>query len=241
MDVKASAAKDSPEKKLLEIIEGGKKEVAGAEGMIKSAAIKQFKKGGSFSMVSFVSNIPAAFNKLKTSLSSGLIVSGELRKINTLLMFVTVGLVFYVAGYFIFSMNSKDKSIVLSMEDTKTLEKNTAQSKIALGMSPDTSLARFLEKTRKRDLFKPVKKSEEARSVGLDKTSVKGAEILKNLKLVGISPAADPKDSEAMVEDATSKITYFLKKDETILGMKVVSIEEDKIIFNYQGTDVELH
>jgi type II secretory pathway component PulC len=62
----------------------------------------------------------------------------------------------------------------------------------------------------------------------------------ENLRLVGISYAPNPKDSYAMIEDLASKITYFIKVNQAISGVKVADIQKDRVLLTYQGQEKEM-
>ncbi|MBN3040985.1 MAG: hypothetical protein JW867_07640 [Candidatus Omnitrophica bacterium] len=100
----------------------------------------------------------------------------------------------------------------------------------------------YLEKARKRDIFKIVSK---ASLVSVDPGSEKGPDIgpkpivlkMQNLKLVGISWSNDP---DAMIEDTQMKKTFFLKRGDLFNELKVEAIFKNKVILSYLGEEAEL-
>ncbi len=65
-------------------------------------------------------------------------------------------------------------------------------------------------------------------------------DALKNYKLVGLSLEPDQKDSQAMVENTTSSVTFFVKRGEVLDGMEIVDILEDRLILKVNGQRTEL-
>jgi hypothetical protein len=100
----------------------------------------------------------------------------------------------------------------------------------------------LLNIVKKRDYFKPITKQQ--KKAAAEKTPVLSSQAIEqateNLRLVGISLAANPDDSCAMIEDMATKITYFAKKDQIILGVKITGIEKDKVIVSLNDMEKEL-
>lgn len=59
-------------------------------------------------------------------------------------------------------------------------------------------------------------------------------------KLVGISPSADPQQAYAMVKNTRTNITFFLKSGDRLDGMELEKIQENRVVFNAKGKQVEL-
>ncbi|MBN2119712.1 MAG: hypothetical protein JW734_01475 [Candidatus Omnitrophica bacterium] len=101
----------------------------------------------------------------------------------------------------------------------------------------------YLEKARKRDIFKMTSKEikDEAKKEGEEAAKqdpVKEvAKMTANLKLVGISWSDDP---DAMIEDTKAQKTFFLKRGDFIGEVEVAGIFKDKVILRYQGQEKEL-
>ena len=62
-------------------------------------------------------------------------------------------------------------------------------------------------------------------------------QMIASLKLVGISWGDEPL---AMIEDAESTRTYFVKKGGEVKGMKVQDISKEKVTLTYEGQEAEL-
>lgn len=94
-------------------------------------------------------------------------------------------------------------------------------------------LSFYQEAAAKRDLFSPPAR-ELAES--LPGAGPKITELTKDLALVGIYWGTHP---EAMLEDTEAKKTYFLKRGDTIKGLKIMNILKDRIILKYEGEEME--
>ena len=62
-------------------------------------------------------------------------------------------------------------------------------------------------------------------------------QMMSSLKLVGISWGNEPL---AMIEDAESTRTYFVKKGAEVKGMKVQEISKEKVTLTYEGQEAQL-
>ncbi len=139
------------------------------------------------------------------------------------------------------SYNSKAASekMKLSFEDmSRGAVKNMPVPGFPVSTQGADYLASFLERLKRRDLFKLARVDK--KSADLPAAEPKGAEMIKALRLVGTSIAVDPKDTYAMIEDGATKMTYFLKKNDSILGAKVTDIRVDRVILSYQENQIEL-
>jgi type II secretory pathway component PulC len=59
-------------------------------------------------------------------------------------------------------------------------------------------------------------------------------------KLVGISESSDPADTYVMIENAQTKLTYFLQYSQPVEGLELEKILGDKVIVKIGGDSVEL-
>ena len=101
--------------------------------------------------------------------------------------------------------------------------------------------AYYLEKARGRDIFQMVR-DEEPRSKTVSRAnppSQRITELIKNLRLVGISWSADP---DVMIEDTNMQRTFFLKKGQIIenINVKVEAVFKDKVVLTCEGEEAEL-
>jgi hypothetical protein len=90
----------------------------------------------------------------------------------------------------------------------------------------------YTEQVRKRDIFKPAPSRQEIVTAGSALQA-----MVKDLRLVGIYQGAD---SEAIVEDRSTKKIYYLNKASQINGMTVNKILEDRVVLKYGGDEAEL-
>ena len=99
----------------------------------------------------------------------------------------------------------------------------------------------YLEKARGRDIFQMVRDEEpRAKSVSrANPPSQRITELIKNLRLVGISWSADP---DVMIEDTNLQRTFFLKKGQIIenINVKVEAVFKDKVVLTCEGEEAEL-
>lgn len=85
-----------------------------------------------------------------------------------------------------------------------------------------------------RNIFKP------AAQKNVETKQDTAQNSLQDYKLVGISIDPGQEESYAMIENVKTKTTFFLKKGESLEGMELVSIREDKLLVKTQGQIVEL-
>ncbi|MBI3602388.1 MAG: hypothetical protein HY209_05800 [Candidatus Omnitrophica bacterium] len=102
----------------------------------------------------------------------------------------------------------------------------------------------YLDEAKKRDLFHPIPPPAPPTPVVSLKEKVKPAAtavdlraLIKNLTLSGIYQG---QDVEVMVEDKTTKKTYFLKQGDEVKGMKVKAILKDRVILQLGTQEIEL-
>ena len=92
------------------------------------------------------------------------------------------------------------------------------------------------EKPPARSIFKlgPVEVPKEEQETATAQSALQG------YKLVGISIEPDPQNSYAMIENATTNVTYFLKKGDKLTEMQVLEITAEKVVFDVGGKPAEL-
>ncbi|MBI4436832.1 MAG: hypothetical protein HY590_05435 [Candidatus Omnitrophica bacterium] len=99
--------------------------------------------------------------------------------------------------------------------------------------SPRKPFAYYGEDIEKRDIFRP--------SFQVAKDIVGGTETLKesvqDLNLLGIVTGKNP---QAIIEDKKGGKTHFVNKGDTIGALRVEEIQEERVILNYQGEQLDL-
>ena len=165
----------------------------------------------------------------------------SIKGINKILAFCTFILVIYLLADVVGSITTLDETSALTVDFTPPGARDEIGPEV-------TSLLKkgpyYSEKVRSRDIFKFAarapkvsKESSKAPSKKTEKKISEIVELVKDLKLVGISWSDDP---DIMIEDTKDNMTYFLKRGQTIKKMKVVGVFKDKIILRYKEEEVEL-
>ncbi|MFA6216220.1 MAG: hypothetical protein WDL87_01000 [Candidatus Omnitrophota bacterium] len=95
--------------------------------------------------------------------------------------------------------------------------------------------AYYIGKIQSRDIFK-MGMSDSSSSVN-EVISSKAAEVMQNLRLVGISWSDNP---DVMIEDVKSVRTFFVRKGQMVGDLKVESVFKDKILLRYGEELIEL-
>lgn len=215
----------TPEKELLKFIEEKK---APASLKVRSS----LRRGKTF--LSFA-GLRARWSYAAAGVKK-LSVKNLLVDIKTFNMFLGIGVVLLAVG-FIFDFVNSLLGMNSEIEEAFALEHDVGNFQFS-ELAVLKNSASYLEKVRKRDIFKIV---EDAPVVAVvDKVVEKPKEILvktRDLKLVGISWSKDP---DAMIEDAKSKRTFFVKRGSYVNDVKVEAIFRDKVIVSYQGEQAEL-
>lgn len=222
------AQKDiSPEKRLLQIIEGkeGNKPAPGALDKGKEILSPgTFKARLSF----FVEKFRKGKGKKK-----GVLL--ELKTVNLLLKLLIVA---SIAGLTLsvkveYDILTKQKLIV-----TAEFEADVQAAPIEIASLLKTQ-SYYLEKAQVRDLFS-FGDTGAKKVVVFDKADEGPTELenmTQNLRLVGISWSDKP---DAIIEDEKLDKTYFVQKGQKIEGIRVKDILKDRVILRYKGDEVEL-
>lgn len=162
----------------------------------------------------------------------------SIRGINKILAFCTFILVIYLVADVVGSIITLDETSALTVGFTLPGARDEIVPEV-------TSLLKkgpyYSEKVRSRDIFKfasrAPKVSKEGSKAPPEKKTSEIVELVKDLKLVGISWSDDP---DIMIEDTKDNMTYFLKRGQMIKKMKLVGVFRDKIILRYKEEEVEL-
>lgn len=222
----ASEREPAPEKQLLNLIENPE------SGSVQQAVIRR----AGFSLFSWGA-FKGRFFFFKEKLKNLLSLRREpldIKKINGILCLGIFILAVYFVTSFTVSLLSLEKNSNLSLKI-----KASNQDRILEAFSPLKKLAYYLEMVRGRNIFIPQTGETEIDEEGIRrlKQVSRISEKSEGLKLVGISWKDDP---DVMIEDTKSKRVYFLKKGETINGIKIEAIFKDKVVLNYEGEELIL-
>jgi len=155
------------------------------------------------------------------------------RKTILILLFGATTFIFLIFITTIISEFQKSSNPKNFEKFTYIVEGQEVDSKDAKAETP----AEEEKKSILRNIFKPfVKKKEEPL------TEVQTVQAgLKEYKLVGISlDAVGGANSYAMIENTKTNITLFLKKGDSLDGMQLKDIFEDRLVFVNKGQTIEL-
>ncbi|MEA3560539.1 MAG: hypothetical protein U9R31_02065 [Candidatus Omnitrophota bacterium] len=210
--------KFTPEEQLLKLIEKG--EAAPTPGL-KPKKVSFLKK----LWLPFANNLAWSIRKLKKGLKEP-----NLRVLNSVFLFMCIGLVIYSMADFIFKRPDINEFYQNTRQAIKKMEKT--EIKPLVEQHP---FLHYFEMVRRRNIFSPVilkkdKPKPKAKGITLSK-------LAKDLKLVGIAWGKEP---VAMIEDTAAKKTYFLKKGNSINQFKIDDVLKGKIILSFKGETLEL-
>ena len=215
----------TPEKQLLKLIEEPHSRFS------KNAAMR-----GRGATLFSIGALRGRFNFLKDTLASFLRSwSGpvDTKKINAILTFISIVVGAYFIGTSVFL------ALKLSVLPVFSFKQESSSKLGALKQASQLkALTFYMEKVRTRDIFK-LGKQKPAQAVPQQpgQETAKQAEAMSKYKLVGISWSDNP---DAMIEDPAANKTYFLKRGQSLDGVKVQAIFKDKVVLSYQGLEVEL-
>ena len=229
------AKKETAEQKLLRMIEdsGGAAATPGEPSVVVSDPARDIAAAVKGTGVSVPAVFPFFVDRLQGFLKLLFGRSFGLKQINAaLIAFIVVAAL--GMGFFY-----KNESSILSraVDFSKDIKASDVTS--ALGILPQYKpLAAFLETITERNIFRPYEKKEELPSnvaPGAEKIALK----IKGLKLVGISWLDVPDSASIMVENPDGA-TVFLKEKDTVSGVLVKKIFADRVIFTYEGQEMEM-
>ncbi|MFH1856061.1 MAG: hypothetical protein ABH836_02375 [Candidatus Omnitrophota bacterium] len=211
----------SPEERLFKIIEQ-----ANTEGEQQTDKTSETAKKTEFlreKIKKYTINIIRKIDSLK---------KGSFEELNVaVLNKVLIGILCVSAGFLLMDF------IRLSPGAKKLYERISIPSAGQLKRNPVVllePLSVYLNVAAKRDIFNPVLPKTEQVKIGGPSTL---SEMAKDLNLVGIYRGDVP---EAMIENSQEKKTYFLKIGETIRGIRIEAILEDRVILEYNNETMEL-
>ncbi|MBU1087193.1 MAG: hypothetical protein KKD05_06700 [Candidatus Omnitrophica bacterium] len=220
-------AEKTPEKRLLEIIEGKSDKIP------RPSPIRMGNKY--LSLGSLRARI--AFFKESFSFKpvGGKSVFQDLKQINVLLQ-GAIGIAIIILGIFIrIEINGTDQAALLVGRDAQA---NVVSESIEI-ISLLKEKQFYLEKAEVRDVFQmgfAKRKEVDFKEEDINKIS-KLSELTKNFKLVGISWSDAP---DAIIENPEIDKTYFVRKGYMIDDIKVYDIQKDRVVLRYKGEEVEI-
>ena len=151
----------------------------------------------------------------------------DLNKILLLVIVVCVLILIYQ----IHAGSSLLKTEVNFLDQTRAVQK---QEEVRL---PRVRDARFyIDSFGNRNIFKPY-------DISLGKAAAGQPNLSKRLskyKLVGVAWFDAPNSVSIMIEDSTSKTTYFLKTGEKLEGVTVKTIYTDRVVFSYENEETTI-
>ena len=121
-------------------------------------------------------------------------------------------------------------------------QQSAAKGKIVLPSVKD--ITEYLQTVANRNIFQPYeKKVVETKLEEQQMLAPKVAERISDWKLVGVSWIDTPDSATAMIEDAKTSMTYFVKTGEVFKGVRVESIYADRVVVSFDGeiSDIPLY
>jgi len=207
----------SPEEQLLNLIEKG-----------DGAKPERLREKKSFPSSAAILTKLSPFTKLAGDAVKKIKINLNLELANKILTVLCVLLVVYSIFDFIF--NSKD--VEKFYNKAAALKFIKQEEKDIVTLRP---FLYYLTLVQRRNIFSPV---ELVNAVDQSKERKKALQdLIADLKMVGISWGEEP---QAMIESKKTNQTYFLKKGETINGLKIEEILTNKVILSYEGEKGEL-
>lgn len=116
-------------------------------------------------------------------------------------------------------------------DQTKTFQK---QDEVDLTQTKDVKY--YIDSFGNRNIFKPY-------NISLGKAALGQPDLSKRLskyKLVGVAWLDLPESTSIMIEDSTTKTTYFLKTGEKLEGVTIKIIYTDRVIFSYENEETTI-
>jgi len=243
-------AKETAEQKLLKLIESADAQsgsdsaagssVSSAPGAAQEspsandaarAALQSVRGGGmpSVSLPSF-GNIFSFFKRFELFSKSPSEYS--LKDINKVLIILIVIIGLFFTKSLISGMRNAGQNFDFSYSGEPV-----NSSKIGLPSLRD--LAQYVQVISQRNIFQPYEKKVMAEAeVPVENQKIK--DKLQALRLVGISWLDSPDTATAMVEDQKTSITHFLRKGDSLGGVKVEEIYADRVKFRMGDETVSI-
>ena len=217
----------TPEKQLLNLIEGADKAKAPATPGGGAAGVPLKKLRGTFlgRFSFFKRNAKKQMRAGKFSLS--------LPAVNRVLTLAVFALFVYV----VYDAVASAMSLKTPPNFASPMENGPVQ-KGAMMASPLKEASFYLQKVTTRDIFKEGRKPLEKKTDRKEVAPAEESEVAKSLSLVGISWSSNP---DVIIEDKATQKTYFVKRGQ-IVGdnVKVEAIFKDHVVLSHEGQEFEL-
>lgn len=224
----------TPEKRLLQLIEGGSRDDASVklrsaprenpfqklQELFTPEGFRQFLEDQKESWVSTFKNRKDFLN---------------LRGFNKIAKLVTVCLAIFLLISMIYEIRVVNSNYVsnLQIPQREVADISLSDKKIF-----DTNLLRDAEKL---NVFIPVSRRETKKEEKTDEMSLKLVSMIKDWKLAGISIYPNnPERTFCMIEDLQKNTTTFLKVGDTIAGLKIDKVNSDSVILRFNDETIEL-
>jgi hypothetical protein len=130
---------------------------------------------------------------------------------------------------------------VLHLENLPNFNVKTVQGKESAAGSAETEFplagyTYYADVILGRNIFKieDTKKSENVNA------GPRLTDLVKNLKIAGLSLLPETGERFAMIEDTSTGITYFLKEGDTLLNFNVSGILPDSVVLKYGNDEIKL-
>lgn len=226
----------TPEKKLLQLIEGGSSEGSSApKAPAAKKAANPFDKlkdilspeGIKTFIVDFKSNAVHLYQNRHELIS----LSG----VNAIVKLFTIILGIYLLLNVIYEIKVVNTNYVANLQIPQREMSDISMSDTRIF---DTNL---LQEVDKLNVFIPYNKREQVEEKTEEKMSMQLVGLIKDWKLAGISIYPDdPGRTFCMVEDLLKSSTTFLKVGDTISGLVVDEIKPDSVTLRFNDETIEL-
>jgi hypothetical protein len=224
----------TPEKRLLQLIEGGEaapaqgKEAGKGKGAARQFSVKSLLQPA---VLKGYAEIVRDWAQKWIAEHKG---SFGLKQVNRLLKVLLVGFVVIL----LVSLVGDAIKMHKNLKSFATIEQ---RERAELPSSPIKTFGGEAFKAEEtKNVFTPFTKKQ-AQTDEKTSASIALVDMIKDLKLAGIS--VDPNDPDrtfCMVEDIKKNITTFLKKGDSVSGMKIESIGSDVVTLSYNNEKIEL-
>lgn len=233
----------TPEQRLLQIIEGGGDDsqqgpASPTEGGISSLSETKKKRDPiNWKEVLSPSAIRARLEYLRDSIQSKAKEQSGLIQVKTINQFLVSGCIIFalvILGNAFFQMNVVSRDFLSRFD--------LSQKKMAdLLVGGTHDISQLFTGEPPRNVFAPYVEQAAANQAVSSDMALKLIEMMKTLKLAGISYfEGDASRTFCMIEDIQKNITTFLKQGESFNGLTVKEIKPDSVILTLGSEELEI-